>query len=592
MHAKRSIAAAAVATTVLAALGVAGATSAMAADDGAHLTGNVYFLKAGPVGLAAAVPSDQVTGGTYAGRPFATIAVDQACPDGTAQMQILVREKTPAVETDWNELALTGSKVYTTDADGHVYVTATYSNFIQTELQDYLTTTEHVAAGDSLAVPLAVVCENAGGSALGYFSTDVMLQANPTTAGVWSQVAPTMIEAPKTATNTTLGTVPASIELGDTVSLSATVDQAGATGDVEYFDGATSLGTSPLGTPLAVTSSGTTLAVGTHSITAEYLGDDSYAESTSAAASLEVTAVAPRGTTTTLSATPLTGEAYQQVSFTVTVTAAGGHLPNGTVAIKDGSTVVFPSVPCVNGVVNPDANGIAKPLTTNQFGAGNHTLVAYFTGSAPYTDSDSAAAPVAATYTSAGSTVQANAKVALANTGAILITTPYVDQDSALDLGTLQLNSDQSYYTASATIGSATDPAKAIKITDERAGTTGWSAKIQVNPFSLNGSGSSDDNASFNGSFAGLTFPDPAADKGKPATNGLNLADLVLTDHPAQPNVDDGGLSTLQVFAKYTPSDPQYKLGTAFITGQFSLEQVPTSLLPGTYWATLVFTAN
>ena len=33
MHAKRSIAAAAVATTVLAALGVAGATSAMAADD-------------------------------------------------------------------------------------------------------------------------------------------------------------------------------------------------------------------------------------------------------------------------------------------------------------------------------------------------------------------------------------------------------------------------------------------------------------------------------------------------------------------------------------------------------------------------------
>lgn len=68
--------------------------------------------------------------------------------------------------------------------------------------------------------------------------------------------------------------------VNELVTFTATVSPALATGTVEFFDGATSIGTGTLAGGVA-TFSTSTLAVGTHPITAAYGGDATYSNSTS-----------------------------------------------------------------------------------------------------------------------------------------------------------------------------------------------------------------------------------------------------------------------------------------------------------------------
>jgi hypothetical protein len=72
-------------------------------------------------------------------------------------------------------------------------------------------------------------------------------------------------------------------------TLTATLTPAGATGSVEFFDGSTSLGSSPVSAASAVllTSS---LVVGVHSLRADYLGDSNYSPASSSVVALEVKA--------------------------------------------------------------------------------------------------------------------------------------------------------------------------------------------------------------------------------------------------------------------------------------------------------------
>src|ERR1051326_7250568 len=78
---------------------------------------------------------------------------------------------------------------------------------------------------------------------------------------------------------------------GASVTFQATVSPSGATGSVEFFDGAASLGAVALGGGTAsVTTS--TLSTGSHAITAVYSGDSSYATSTSPAVTQDVNGAA------------------------------------------------------------------------------------------------------------------------------------------------------------------------------------------------------------------------------------------------------------------------------------------------------------
>ena len=99
-----------------------------------------------------------------------------------------------------------------------------------------------------------------------------------------------------TATTTVLGVSPATSALGTPVTLTATVTGAagsGPTGTVTFFDGATSIGSGPLNGAGVATLTTSALSQGTHTLTAVYGGDTSYAGSTSAPVAATVTIPVP-----------------------------------------------------------------------------------------------------------------------------------------------------------------------------------------------------------------------------------------------------------------------------------------------------------
>jgi len=167
----------------------------------------------------------------------------------------------------------------------------------------------------------------------------------------------------------------------DALTLTATVTPSAATGTVEFFDGATSLGAASVsgGSAAIVVSS---LAVGSHSLTAVYSGESNYGGATSAAVALEVKAsivatagangsIAPSGTTLySLNATP-----------TYTFTAdAGYHVSAVTVngaAVPLAASYTFAPVSSnqtidVQFEINPPVAAIAN-LTATQVRTGNDT---------------------------------------------------------------------------------------------------------------------------------------------------------------------------------------------------------------------------
>src|SRR5262249_35733291 len=85
----------------------------------------------------------------------------------------------------------------------------------------------------------------------------------------------------KASSTTTLTSSRNPSRVGQSVTFKATVSPSAATGTVRFFDGSTLLGSVALsGGSASFTTSG--LAMGSHSITAQYVGDGNYNGSTSA----------------------------------------------------------------------------------------------------------------------------------------------------------------------------------------------------------------------------------------------------------------------------------------------------------------------
>ena len=121
----------------------------------------------------------------------------------------------------------------------------------------------------------------------------------------------------------TLEAAPSPSTYGASVTFTATVTD-GATGDVQFFDAGSLLGTGTLDglSPNHATFSTSDLSVGTHAtITATYAGDATYDDSSSTDFSLTVDQ-APTTTTVASALNPSTFGA--SVTFTATVTSAGG----------------------------------------------------------------------------------------------------------------------------------------------------------------------------------------------------------------------------------------------------------------------------
>jgi len=177
-------------------------------------------------------------------------------------------------------------------------------------------------------------------------------------------------------TTTTL-TVPANSTYGQTVTFTAhVIPAAGSAGPltgetVTFDDGSTFLGTGTLASSGIATISTSALLAGSHSITAIYAGDTTYAGSSSAAQNLMI---AKAGTTLSVSSSQPSSTVGQSVTFTSQITPASGGtnaLAGETVTFKDGATIIG------TGTIN--ASGTAT-IFTSTLSAGAHTITAVYNG--------------------------------------------------------------------------------------------------------------------------------------------------------------------------------------------------------------------
>ena len=182
------------------------------------------------------------------------------------------------------------------------------------------------------------------------------------------------------STTTTLAGSPDPSVFGQQVTFTATVAAvppgAGTPGGmVEFFDGVTSLGQVALAAGQAQLLK-SDLAVGPHTLTAQYLGEASFTGSLSPTDNHTVDQAT---TTTALVGSPDPSVFGQQVTFTATVAAVppGAGIPSGMVEFFDGVTSL--------GQVALAA-GQAQ-LLKSDLAVGPHTLTAQYLGEASFTGS-------------------------------------------------------------------------------------------------------------------------------------------------------------------------------------------------------------
>jgi polygalacturonase len=194
-------------------------------------------------------------------------------------------------------------------------------------------------------------------------------------------VTPTV--APST---TTLTTSPSTLQAGSSTLLTATVvgtSLAGApTGMVNFLDGTTVVGSSPVGAAVSGTTVTATLSTavngsGTHSLSAQYAGDVNDGASTSAATTVTATAI-PTVTTLSLASGSVAVGAGDILTATV---ASGSGVPNGTVTFFSG-TASLGTATLTNGTAT---------LTTTPSSVASEMLTATYAANGNFGGSTSAA---------------------------------------------------------------------------------------------------------------------------------------------------------------------------------------------------------
>jgi hypothetical protein len=187
-----------------------------------------------------------------------------------------------------------------------------------------------------------------------------------TTSAVVSSVNPSVFGQSVTFTAT----------LTPTTALGAGV--AGPSGSVDFYDGATLMGSGTIsGTaPYTATFTTSALTVASHNITVQYAGDTNFTGNTSP---ILAQVVNLGSTTTTITADTNPADLSQLVTFTVTVApvAPAAGTPSGTADIYDGATLLN-TCALVNGVCTYQTNALI---------VGSHAMSAVYSGDANFATS-------------------------------------------------------------------------------------------------------------------------------------------------------------------------------------------------------------
>ena len=176
----------------------------------------------------------------------------------------------------------------------------------------------------------------------------------------------------------TLAASASSLQLGQSLTLTASLTPTNATGSITFKDGATVLGSGTLanGTASLTTSA---LTIGAHNITAVYAGDTNTSSATSSAQSVTITS--PPVTKTATSLVLAASSPSISVGAQLTLSAQLSPSPaNGTIIFKEGASVLG---------TGPLTNGQAS-LSLTTLTSGTHILTASFTGDGTYDSATSA----------------------------------------------------------------------------------------------------------------------------------------------------------------------------------------------------------
>jgi hypothetical protein len=224
----------------------------------------------------------------------------------------------------------------------------------------------------------------------GEYSGDLPHYAKTTSAAIQPSVG-------AASTTTVLTSAPNPSNVGQSVTLTATVavvapGQGTPTGAVQFFDGATLLGSANLNGAAVATLATSALASGPHSLTASYGGDGlNFTGSTSTQVPHDVSAPpTTRATATSLavSANPIADGVGLTLTATV-VQSSGAVRPAGLVTFYDGGVAIgSASLALVKG-------SMRASLITTTLTIGTHLLSATYAGNATF--AGSASSPVGVT---------------------------------------------------------------------------------------------------------------------------------------------------------------------------------------------------
>ena len=178
-------------------------------------------------------------------------------------------------------------------------------------------------------------------------------------------------------TTTALSGPSSSVSAGQSASFTATVSPSSATGTVTFLDGTTKLGAEALSGGAASFST-TGLAVGNHTITAQYGGDATDATSSSTPVTVTITSPGMVPTTTNLTASATSIAPGNSVALTATVSSTSGT-PTGTLVFMDGATVLDTET-LVAGTAS---------FSTPSLSSGSHSIVAQYQGTTTFNPSAS-----------------------------------------------------------------------------------------------------------------------------------------------------------------------------------------------------------
>ncbi len=181
------------------------------------------------------------------------------------------------------------------------------------------------------------------------------------------------------ASTVTLAAAPNPAYAGQQVTLIADAISAGGTptGNVDFYDGATLLGSAALNATGAASLPARFSTIGAHTLTAQYNGDNRFSSETSAPYTENILA---DSTSTAVTVTPNPATAFAAITFTAAVTATHGGIPTGSVdfyanAIRLGSATLL------SGQAHVSVSNLA---------VGTYTVTAAYTGSTSMTASTSA----------------------------------------------------------------------------------------------------------------------------------------------------------------------------------------------------------